>query len=306
MEGSKTTAWIGAILVHVVLFAMLIFSVRWKQVEHEPVAVELVTSVAPPEALTPPAPTSEPVTPAPPPPPPKVVSPPPPKVVPPPLPRVVPPVPPAVKSALPPPAPNPADIAREKAQKEAADRKLKAQEVEKEKAKQEKLRVDSEKAEKDALKKQSDLRARDLKTAQDKASKEQQATQAAADKLARETAEKLAAKQAADRAEAAEKAARDAATARARARAEGDYVAKIRNKILRNIIAEVPGNPEAVFSVVQLPTGEVLTATLTKSSGNAAYDQAVERAILKSSPLPKPDQADVFKRELTLKFRPQE
>ena len=105
---------------------------------------------------------------------------------------------------------------------------------------------------------------------------------------------------------AAEKAARDVAAVRARAKAEGDYAAKIRSKVRGNIIAEVSGNPEAVFSVVQLPTGEVLTATLTKSSGNAAYDQAVERAILKSSPLPKPDQADVFKRELTLKFRPQE
>ena len=83
-------------------------------------------------------------------------------------------------------------------------------------------------------------------------------------------------------------------------------MAKIRSKVRGNIIAEIAGNPEAVFSVVQLPTGEVLTATLVKSSGNAAYDQAVERAILKSSPLPKPDQADVFQRQLTLKFRPQE
>ena len=293
MEGSKTTAWIGAILVHIALFAMLIFSVRWKQVEHTPVVAELVTSVAAPEAVLspPPAPMPKPVAP-----------PPPARVVPPP-----PPPPPAVK-APPPPSPlNPADIAREKAQKEADVRKLKAQEAEKEKTKQEKLRADSEKAEKDALKKQNDLRARDLKTAQDNASREQQATQAAADKLAREAADKLAAKQTADRAEAAEKAARDAATARARAKAEGDYVAKIRSKVRGNIIiAEVNGNPEAVFSVVQLPTGEVLTATLTKSSGNAAYDQAVERAILKSSPLPKPDQADVFQRQLTLKFRPQE
>lgn len=295
MEGSKTTAWIGAILVHIALFAMLIFGVRWKQVEHTPVVAELVTSVAPPEAVLSPPPPPAPM--------PKPVAPPPPaRVVPPP-----PPPPPAVRAPPPPPPLNPADIAREKAQKEADVRKLKAQEAEKEKTTQEKLRADSEKAEKDALKKQNDLRARDLKTAQDNASREQQATQAAADKLARDAADKQAAKQTADRAEAAEKAARDAATARARAKAEGDYVAKIRSKVRGNIIiAEVNGNPEAVFSVVQLPTGEVLTATLTKSSGNAAYDQAVERAILKSSPLPKPDQADVFQRQLTLKFRPQE
>ena len=296
VEASKTKAWIGAILVHITLAAGLIFCVRWKHVEHEPVAVELVTAVAPPEAATPPvappAPAPVPVTP-PPPPPSRPVAPP--KVAP----------PPAVKP--PPPAPNPADIAREKAQKEADARKLKAQEAEKEKAKLEKQRTDSERAEKDVQKKQNELRARDLKVAQDKAAKESQVAQASADKLAREAAEKLAAKQAADRAETAEKAARDAATARARAKAEGDYVAKIRVKVLGNISqVEVVGNPEAVFAVVQLPTGEVLTVSRVKSSGNTAYDQAVERAILKSSPLPKPDQAEIFKRELTLKFRPQE
>ena len=36
------------------------------------------------------------------------------------------------------------------------------------------------------------------------------------------------------------------------------------------------------------------------------FFEAVERAILKSSPLPKPDQADVFQRQLQLKFRPQD
>ncbi|CAN0496040.1 unnamed protein product, partial [Phaeothamnion confervicola] len=43
---------------------------------------------------------------------------------------------------------------------------------------------------------------------------------------------------------------------------------------------------------------------LKKSSGNQAYDQAVERATLKSSPLPKPDRGELFARELTLRFRP--
>jgi len=61
-----------------------------------------------------------------------------------------------------------------------------------------------------------------------------------------------------------------------------------------------------IFDVVQLPTGEVLSARLRKSSGNKAYDDAVERAILKSSPLPRPDRPDQFRRELQLKFRPQE
>jgi colicin import membrane protein len=83
---------------------------------------------------------------------------------------------------------------------------------------------------------------------------------------------------------------------------------KIRAKIRGNIILprDIPGNPEAIFLVTLLPTGEVLTVRKTKSSGHAAYDDAVERAIMKSSPLPQPDDRAVFRRDLELKFRPQD
>ena len=69
---------------------------------------------------------------------------------------------------------------------------------------------------------------------------------------------------------------------------------------------DLQGNPEAVFLVVQLPTGEVLSTRLVKSSGNPAYDTAVERAILKSSPLPLPSDKTLFARELKLTFRPRD
>ena len=69
---------------------------------------------------------------------------------------------------------------------------------------------------------------------------------------------------------------------------------------------DMSGNPEAIFEVVQLPTGEIIDAVLRKSSGVRAYDEAVQRAILKSSPLPRPDRAELFQRSLTLKFRPQD
>ena len=69
---------------------------------------------------------------------------------------------------------------------------------------------------------------------------------------------------------------------------------------------DIAGNPEAIFEVVQLPTGEIIEATLRKSSGSRAYDDAVQRAILKSSPLPRPDAPELFQRKLTLKFRPQD
>lgn len=89
---------------------------------------------------------------------------------------------------------------------------------------------------------------------------------------------------------------------------DAGYADKIRSKIKANIVLppDIKGNPEAIFDVIQLPTGEVLSARLRQSSGHSAYDHAVERAILKSSPLPRPDRPAQFRRELQLKFRPQE
>ncbi|WP_369684512.1 TonB C-terminal domain-containing protein [Azovibrio restrictus] len=45
---------------------------------------------------------------------------------------------------------------------------------------------------------------------------------------------------------------------------------------------------------------------LKRSSGNGALDAAIERALLKSSPLPKPDDPAVFQRILEIKYRPHE
>jgi colicin import membrane protein len=66
------------------------------------------------------------------------------------------------------------------------------------------------------------------------------------------------------------------------------------------------GNLQATFEVTQNPVGEVLTARLLRSSGNPKYDEAVERAILKSSPLPRAEPSEIFQRVLTLNFRPNE
>lgn len=94
--------------------------------------------------------------------------------------------------------------------------------------------------------------------------------------------------------------------ASAAAKAMADYAARIRGKIRGNIVppVDIKGNPEAIFDVIQLPTGEVLSAKLRKSSGHRGYDEAVERAILKSSPLPRPDRPELFTRTLELRFRP--
>jgi colicin import membrane protein len=89
---------------------------------------------------------------------------------------------------------------------------------------------------------------------------------------------------------------------------DAGYIDKIRSKIRSYVVVPpgIQGNPEAMFDVVQLPTGEVLSAKLVKSSGYQPYDDAVYRAILRSSPLPKPDQPEQFVREFTLRFKPKE
>jgi len=89
------------------------------------------------------------------------------------------------------------------------------------------------------------------------------------------------------------------------AKEQNDYIARITAKVRGNwILPAMEGNPEAVFLVTQLPTGEVLDVKLTRSSGLPAYDAAVERAILKSSPLPLPRSRELFSRELKLTFKP--
>jgi len=95
----------------------------------------------------------------------------------------------------------------------------------------------------------------------------------------------------------------------ASARALASWTDKIRDKIRGNIILppSISGNPEAIFDVVLLPTGDVLgTPRLRRTSGDPRYDDAVLRAILKSSPLPRPEDPKVFTRNLELRFRPQD
>jgi len=67
--------------------------------------------------------------------------------------------------------------------------------------------------------------------------------------------------------------------------------------------AGVQGNPQAEVKVLQLPNGEVVSVKVTKPSGNPAYDEAVERAVLAASPLPLPADRGLFNRDVVLQFR---
>ena len=86
---------------------------------------------------------------------------------------------------------------------------------------------------------------------------------------------------------------------------DAGYVGKITALIKSNTTyagsLDAPGNPKAVFKVEQLPTGEILSVRLTKSSGVPAFDEAVERGINKSTPLPKKKDGTV-ERTLVVNF----
>ena len=84
------------------------------------------------------------------------------------------------------------------------------------------------------------------------------------------------------------------------------YIAAVSAKVKRNstLPAGVSGNPTVVFDVTQLEDGTVLSVRLNKSSGNSALDDAMERAIQKSSPLPPDPTGRPRPRELRLKFNP--
>jgi TonB family protein len=112
------------------------------------------------------------------------------------------------------------------------------------------------------------------------------------------------------RAAAEAKAKAEAAASVAHQRAMADWRARIQAKIRGRVVlpANMEGNPEARFEVVLIPGGDVLSTTLRKSSGNPAYDAAVERAIHAAQPLPVPE-GEMFQENfkvLQLVFRPKE
>ncbi len=269
-----------AVAVHAIFIGVLVFSLRWQNREPAPITAELY------------APATKAVVADPPPPPPEAR--PEPKPEPPPAPKPKPapePLPPPPRAVPPKPAPK-----VEKPDVRAAEIALKAKQEFERKKREQAEREKQERERKEALKREAER----MKVAEEKR---------LADARERQAREAEALKAQAERERATREAQqRIAAEAAARSQAQADYVRRIQAKVKGNVTLppDLPGNPEAIFEVVQLPTGEIIDAVLKKSSGVRAYDDAVQRAIVKSSPLPRPDRPDLFQRALTLKFRPQD
>lgn len=120
--------------------------------------------------------------------------------------------------------------------------------------------------------------------------------------LARESADQMR-RQAAQEADLMAKLAADGARSKARETWAGRISAKVKPNVV--VPPGASGNPEAVVAISLLPDGSVVgEPRLRQSTGNPALDAAILRAIVKSSPLPKPEDPAVFERNLELKFRP--
>ena len=263
-----------AIGIHVLIIVLFIFGVSWhRRQQQAPVEAELWGTMAPPR----PEPRPEP---------PLKISP---RIEKEPTPTPPPPPKPEVK-----PVPKPDIALREKLEKE---RKLKEQqELERKKDLERKRELERQKEE-EAKKLKTQQLAEQKKKEEERKKFEQER------ELERQKEEEL-------KRQLAQKEASAKAAASAQRQLYDKYVSLIQSRI-RSQIVEPPnlqGNPQVEFTVVLIPGGEVLSARMTRTSGVPAYDQAVERAILKASPLPLPPDPALFSqfRELHLKIRPKE
>ncbi|MTV39338.1 cell envelope integrity protein TolA [Duganella radicis] len=215
----------------------------------------------------------------------------------------------------PPPAPKVEAPPEPKEDPEIALQRIKKKKLEEEKAeKLEQARLKKEADEKLAkleAKQKAEQKAKEEKAeqeAKEKALAEKEKKKAAAEKLAKEKAEK-AAKDKAFAAEmsritgAAAKGSTGTAAQSTGGRVDGGYAAAIRTKIKSNLVyGSEDDSLSATYVITQLPTGEIIGVRKVKGSGSAAYDNAIENAIAKSSPLPKKKDGTV-ERELNLDFK---
>lgn len=333
-----------AVLVHLAAFGVLIMGLSWSRLEPPKVVVELWSEMPPPRPRDPTAKPAAPAPKRievpkvarlpdvlPPPPKPEPV---PPKAPPPPKPEPAPAKPePAPPKELPKPgAPKKADAIQVPAPKppetpapEVKKAEAAVQEKKEEPKKpadalsaEEKQRREERKRLEEAMRQEAKRRADEQKKVEDERLREEEARRREEERLQEEERKRVrdALKQQAKVAE-EQRVAQEMADSERRAAAAAairiqrqidEYTARIRSAIREKVVLPpgIDGNPQAVFEVKLLKNGTVSSVKLFKSSGMAAYDRAVERAIEQAQPLPVPDDLDLFQqmRDLTLIFRP--
>ena len=285
-EPKRLPSFLLAVFVHAILLSFLWFGISWQS--NEPVAVEaevwdmsVQTAAAPPLPVEPPPPEPEPE--------------------PQPVQRAEPP-PPVER-----PAPTPPDIAleREKERKAEQLKKELAEKREREELKKKELAEQKKKEDEKKKKEEADRKELAKKEADEKKKKELADKKKAADAARAEAARLDKIRQEDLKRMAGAMGSGGSAEKSTAPKIDSGYVAAITAKIKSNTTyaggTNVPGNPKAVFKVDQLPTGEIMSVRLAKSSGVPEFDRAVENGIRKASPLPKKKDGTV-ERNLEVNF----
>lgn len=180
--------------------------------------------------------------------------------------------------------------------KQAAEQRARDQEREREQAAQQaREREAAEKRRQEQL-----ARERTEREAREKAERE------AAAKREREAAAARRAQQQAEEALQRELAAEAERMGAERAGLLDEYIRLIENQIERNWERPLSAKPglDCIVNVVQLPTGDVVSATVSACNGDAAVVRSIERAVEQASPLPKPPNPALFERNLRVRFQP--
>lgn len=86
------------------------------------------------------------------------------------------------------------------------------------------------------------------------------------------------------------------------------YQFALQQKIMRNWSkpASAKVGIECVIDVRQLPGGDVISATVGRCNGDAAVRRSIEAAVHKATPLPAPEDPNLFQRHLRIRFKPEE
>lgn len=272
--GGLSRAALLAIGAHVLLVLALSLGVSWRS--NDPPGVEAELWAAVPQVAAPRAVEPEPT---------------PPQPTPKPAPRPE----PTPKAEPPPPPPNrDAEIAREKREQ---------------KDKLEKQRLEDERKEDAARKKQQELaRAEaDKKKADDAKREADRQKKAEAERVARIEADREKQLKRIMGEAGATGAPGSTGTAAQTAGPSASYAGRIKAKIMPNIVFadEVSGNPLASVEVKVAPDGTIVGRRLVKSSGVAAWDDAVLRAIDKTEVLPRDTDGRVPP-AMVIDFRPRD
>ena len=280
----------AALVVHALLVVALTAGIQWKQDNNLSVEAELWSAV--PMAAAP-----------------KLV-----EVEPPPPPKPEPAPQPAVKPPAPAAPDRDAEIALAKKRKVEEEKKLqealkaeerRKEEVKKEAEKKAKAKLEEDKRKLEA-KKEADRKDKERKEKEAKKQQEQKDSKAAADEakkleaLRKENMKRMAGLAGATGGDNA------TGTALKASGPSDTYGGRIRARIKPNITfdpSSVSGNPAAEVEVRCAPDGTIVSRKLVKSSGNAAWDNAVLKAIDKTEILPRDSDGRVHS-PLLLVFKP--